>query len=66
MRWVQVAGVNYVPKVEKNQKSVEPCATANVYPRNVRVQEDFMRGVLLWLVGIPIPIIIMLYLFHAI
>jgi len=25
-----------------------------------------MRGVLLWLVGIPIPIIILLYLFHVI
>jgi hypothetical protein len=25
-----------------------------------------MRGVLLWLVGIPIPVIILLYLFHVI
>jgi len=25
-----------------------------------------MRGILLWLVGIPIPIIILLYLFHVI
>jgi len=25
-----------------------------------------MRGVLLWLVGIPIPIIILLYLFNVI
>ena len=25
-----------------------------------------MRGALLWLVGIPIPIIILLYLFHVI
>jgi len=25
-----------------------------------------MRGVLLWLVGLPIPIIIILYLFHVI
>jgi len=24
-----------------------------------------MRGVLLWLIGIPIPIIILLYLFHV-
>jgi hypothetical protein len=24
------------------------------------------RGVLLWLVGIPIPIIVLLYLFHVI
>jgi hypothetical protein len=28
---------------------------------------DFaMRGILLWLVGIPIPIIILLYVFHVI
>jgi hypothetical protein len=26
-------------------------------------KEDAMRGALLWLVGIPIPIIILLYLF---
>ena len=25
-----------------------------------------MRGVLLWLIGIPIPIIILLYFFHVI
>jgi hypothetical protein len=25
-----------------------------------------MRGVLLWLLGLPIPIIILLYLFHVI
>jgi len=25
-----------------------------------------MRGLLLWLVGIPIPVIILLYLFHVI
>jgi hypothetical protein len=26
-------------------------------------QEIFMRGVLLWLIGIPVPVIILLYLF---
>jgi len=25
-----------------------------------------MRGILLWLLGIPIPILILLYLFHVI
>jgi len=25
-----------------------------------------MRGILLWAVGIPIPVIILLYLFHVI
>jgi hypothetical protein len=28
--------------------------------------EFTMRGVLLWLVGIPIPILILLYVFHVI
>jgi len=25
-----------------------------------------VRGILLWLIGIPIPIIVLLYLFHVI
>ena len=29
-------------------------------------QEEAMRGVLLWLLGIPIPIIILLYVFHVV
>jgi hypothetical protein len=34
--------------------------------RTTIVQErSFMRGVLLWLIGIPIPIIILLYLFNV-
>ena len=28
--------------------------------------EDNMRGMLLWFLGIPIPVIILLYLFHVI
>ena len=32
-----------------------------------RLRSDAMgRGVLLWLLGIPIPVIILLYLFHVI
>jgi hypothetical protein len=31
-----------------------------------QILEDNMRGVLLWFLGIPIPIIILLYLFHVI
>jgi hypothetical protein len=27
---------------------------------------NVMRGILLWLIGLPIPIIILLYLFHVI
>ena len=30
------------------------------------ITEDTMRGVLLWLLGIPIPVIILLYVFHVI
>lgn len=30
------------------------------------IWEKNMRGVLLWAVGIPIPVIILLYLFHVI
>ena len=29
-------------------------------------EEEVMRGVLLWLLGIPIPVIILLYVFHVI
>ena len=29
-------------------------------------EEEAMRGVLLWLLGIPIPVIILLYVFHVI
>lgn len=32
----------------------------------VSTKEDDMRPVLLWLLGIPIPIIILLYLFHVV
>jgi len=31
----------------------------------VRRRNEIMRGALLWLLGIPIPIIILLYLFHV-
>ena len=32
----------------------------------VNPQECTMRGILLWLIGIPIPIIILLYLFNVV
>ena len=39
-------------------------------PENIRsavsTKEDEMRAVLLWAVGIPIPVIILLYLFHVV
>ena len=43
---------------------------AKRFPENVRspvsTKEDEMRAVLLWAVGIPIPVIILLYLFHVV
>jgi hypothetical protein len=38
-------------------------ARVTLHPRH---GEWTMRGVLLWLIGIPIPIIILLYLFNVI
>jgi len=50
-----------------------PCATRGTgirqagYPLDPTPPKgDDMRGLLLWLVGIPIPVIILLYLFHVI
>lgn len=34
--------------------------------KRFQYKEQIMRGVLLWLVGIPIPIIILLYLFNVV
>ena len=34
--------------------------------KRFQTKEHIMRGVLLWLVGIPIPIIILLYLFNVV
>jgi len=34
--------------------------------RAIAKEEDVMRPVLLWLLGIPIPIIILLYVFHVV
>jgi hypothetical protein len=39
----------------------------NAIPVTVTAEkEEIMRGVLLWLIGIPIPIIILLYVFHVV
>jgi len=37
-----------------------------VHLKRFQNKEHVMRGVLLWLIGIPIPIIILLYLFHVV
>jgi hypothetical protein len=34
--------------------------------RQTAFKETIMRGILLWALGIPIPVIILLYLFHVI
>jgi len=45
-------------------------ASADGWDRSIRLdhpkRREAMRGVLLWAVGIPIPVIILLYLFHVI
>jgi hypothetical protein len=43
-----------------------PKAMSRVKVAKWQQKEIEMRGVLLWLVGIPIPIIILLYLFHVV
>jgi hypothetical protein len=44
--------------------------TADAWDPSIRFdhpeRKEAMRGVLLWAVGIPIPVIILLYLFHVI
>jgi hypothetical protein len=32
----------------------------------IHIWEVVMRGGLLWLIGVPIPVIILLYIFHVI
>ena len=42
-----------------------PCPHYGVWFRN-QSRIDVMRAILLWVLGIPIPILILLYLFHVI
>jgi hypothetical protein len=44
----------------------EPKPAAKSLTHEISNKEHIMRGVLLWLVGIPIPIIILLYLFNVV
>jgi hypothetical protein len=46
--------------------AIEPPALPRIWPRAFNRSRFIMRGILLWAVGIPIPIIILLYLFHVI
>jgi hypothetical protein len=45
---------------------VEPAARSSGLQIKFLHGDQGMRGVLLWLIGIPIPIIILLYLFDVI
>jgi hypothetical protein len=67
-----VGGVNpyntYLRPMAGDRKSYvrhepNPGGSCLKWPYNGRGK---MRGILLWLLGIPIPIIILLYLFHVI
>jgi hypothetical protein len=56
-----------VPILEKNRQSngtIEDTGCLVTKPK--QNLEQIMRGALLWLVGIPIPIIILLYLFNVV
>ena len=48
------------------ENKAEPWSGGGCYPGGFGLKEDFMRGVLLWLIGVPIPIIILLYLFNVV
>lgn len=36
------------------------------YPTALSITDDYIRRVCLWLLGVPIPIIILPYLFHVV
>jgi hypothetical protein len=46
-----------------SKRHASPCSCGQFQPAS---EETIMRGILLWAVGIPIPVIILLYLFHVI
>ncbi len=48
------------------RERLEPNLRRKVQLQRFPNEENIMRGVLLWLVGIPIPIIILLYLFNVV
>ncbi|ULK94907.1 hypothetical protein [Bradyrhizobium sp. I71] len=44
----------------------EQARTARVHPPVMQLEEDAMaRGLLLWMIGVPIPVIILLWLFFG-
>jgi hypothetical protein len=47
-------------------RSPEPGAPLGVFPLIEKLEERTMgRGILLWLLGVPIPVIILLWLFFG-
>lgn len=50
----------------REELAEEPCVHRKQPTPNGKKDRPKMRGVLLWLIGIPIPIIILLYLFNVI
>jgi hypothetical protein len=50
----------------KQELATNPCVPICKQAARMAWRTDPMRGVLLWLIGIPIPIIILLYLFNVI
>ena len=43
----------------------EQAPLARVIPANANEEETMGRGILLWLLGVPIPVIILLWLFFG-
>ena len=46
----------------------EPQSSRLVFPRTRRTspeENETMKGIVAWMIGIPIPVIILLYIFHV-
>lgn len=56
------------PVSATTQHEARPCndRRPKQFGYNGNEQAHVMRGILLWALGIPIPVIILLYLFHVI
>jgi len=45
---------------------LEQALAARVHPKTMQLEENIMgRGILLWMLGVPIPVIILLWLFFG-
>jgi hypothetical protein len=52
---------------QKNRRDGERSRHFDVcLSKHFTIGETLMRGMLLWLLGIPLPIVLLLYLFHVI